>query len=55
MKGRLQHFKNTFQPSEILEKYYTEYFTEILTREGGEVHVFRVYGNEKDGYKIYER
>ena len=52
---RLGYFKETYQPSTILDVYECSDFSEIVIRKGGDVHTFRVYGNERDGFKIYER
>lgn len=53
--SRLEFFKNKYSPSKILDVYECREFTEIVFREGGDVLTFRIYGNERDEFKVYER
>ena len=52
---RLRYFRETYRPSVILDVYECKEFSEIVIKEGGDVLTFRVYGNERDGFKVYER
>lgn len=53
--NRLEYFKKRYWYPTILDIYECKEFTEVVFRDGGEPITIRIYGNEKDGFKIYEK
>lgn len=54
MKNRLEWFKDKYSVK-IIEVYTTNNFTEVICKKGGDVHIFRIYGNSEENYIVTEK
>ena len=52
---RLEYFKQRYGNPKILDTYECRDFMEVVCRMGGDTLLVRVYGNEREGFEIYEK
>ena len=53
--NRLEYFKQRYGNPKILDIYECRDFIEVVCRMGGDTLLVRVYGNEREGFKVYEK
>lgn len=49
---RLEYLKATYMPDVIYEVHEGKDFTEVRARNGGDMLVYRIRGNDKDGFIV---
>lgn len=52
---RVDWFKENVEHFAIYETYETEDFTDVFCRVGNDTILYRVRGNDKDGFTVSER
>lgn len=52
---RLEYFKETYMPDVIYEVYECLGFTEVRASNGGDMLVYIIRGNDKDGFTVTMR
>ena len=52
---RMEWFKENIEHSTIYETYETKDFTDFFCRVGTETILYRVRGNDRDGFTVSER
>ena len=52
---RLKHLKETFGVDSVIDTYDVGRFTEFVTRTGGDVQTFRVYGDNPNNFMVTEK
>ena len=53
--ARVKWFIKMYSPTIVQITYDCKDFTEILTSEGGDQMLYRIYGNEKEGFRARGR
>ena len=52
---RVEYLKATYMPDVIYEVHEGKDFTEVRARNGGDMLVYRIRGNDKDGFTVTMR
>lgn len=53
--ARVKWFIKMYSPTTVQITYDCKDFTEILISEGGDQMLYRIYGNEKEGFRARGR
>jgi hypothetical protein len=52
---RLEYLRETYMPDVIYEVYEHIDYTEVRARNGGDMLIYRIRGNDKDGFMVTVR
>ena len=52
---RLEYLRETYMPDVIYEVHEGSDYTEVRARNGGDMLIYRIRGNDKDGFVVTMR